>query len=96
MNDALQEEVAHTLREKPWLDPEDWSIWRVTGSYGGTRGTFEDCLAIALPGFVTGGAPLFQMLPPLTDVFTPERVTHAREYVLVERALAARLEGAAS
>jgi hypothetical protein len=64
------------------------SIWRITGRYRGSAGTFTDCLAIVLPEFVHGtDETALAMLPPLggtgaPDVVTPADITWAQLVVL--------------
>lgn len=79
----LEQEIALTLKREPWLTAEEWTFWRATGTYA-AGGSFKDCLMVRLPDFATGGAVIFQMLPPLSDVITPDRIAAAREYELKE------------
>lgn len=69
---------------RPWDTAPADSIWRISGTYGPSPHTFTDCLAIVLPGFVTGyDSPVFAMLPPLNDLVEPEWISAAR--IVVER-----------
>lgn len=86
--DELQEAVALTLKRRPWMNAEEWSIWEVSGTYGGSHGTFTQCLAVALPHYATGGHVLFKMIGTLDDIITPEDIVVGVEYQLV------RLDGA--
>lgn len=83
MSDELQREVALALKREPWLNAEECTIWSIWGDYPGNTGTFHDCLAIVLPRFATGGATLFQLLPPLSDVVLPTQIKRGIEYELV-------------
>jgi len=81
---VLDEEVALTLKRRPWMMAQEWSIWQVTGTYvGEDRGTFVRCLVVALPHSVTGGSVLFKMIGPLEDVITPDEIAHGIEFKLV-------------
>lgn len=67
----------------PWLTAESESIWEITGTYL-DGGRFIDCLAQVEPHYVTGGPVLFKMLGGLDDLVTPDRITRARELILVD------------
>lgn len=84
MPDQLDEEIALTLKRRPWMMADEWSIWRASGTYSRTdRGTFIDCLMVALPHYATGGAVLFKMIGTLDDIVTPDEIARATEYELV-------------
>jgi hypothetical protein len=81
--DELREVVALTLKRRPWMIAEEWSFWRASGRYSAARGTFTDCLMVALPHYVTGGAVLFKMIGPMEDIVTPDEIDRATELRLV-------------
>lgn len=84
MTDELEQTIGLTLKQSPWLMAEEWSIWLATGTYRGVnRGTFRDCLMVALPHYATGGHVLFKMIGTLDDIITPDEIAHATEYELV-------------
>lgn len=84
MADQMEETIALTLKRQPWLMAEPWGFWVATGTYRGeNRGTFHDCIIVALPHYVTGGAVLFKMVGTLDDIVTPDEITHATEHELV-------------
>lgn len=67
--------IAAELAQRPWLAAPAHSIWRITGTYDNTGGTFTDCLAIVLDSSVTGTFDVvFSMLPPLAWGGGGERV----------------------
>lgn len=71
---------------KPWLVAEPESIWEVTGQHLNSRDTFTNCLAMALPHYVTAGERGFAFIQPqLGDqrLIPPHCITHARRLVLV-------------
>lgn len=80
---SAREVVARELMARPWLDPEDWSVWSASGTYADRRGTFTDCVIVAVPRFATGGPALFRMFPPLDDLIDPEWIERATRLLLV-------------
>lgn len=83
MSDLKQLEQEMIAR-RPWTAAEPESIWNVSGHYPADRGTFMECLAVALPHHVTGGPVLFKMIGALDDLIDPDWITHGRELILVE------------
>lgn len=79
--DATDPSIELNMR-MPWLTAESESIWEITGTYP-DGGTFIECLAQVVPGYVTGGPVLFKMLCALDDLVAPDRITRAQELVLV-------------
>ena len=71
------------LARRPWLDPDDLSLWEITGTYPGGHGTFTRCLAMAIPRWVTGGGPLLKMVPLIDETVDPEWVTSAKRLLIV-------------
>lgn len=67
----------------PWLDPADGSVWVASGTYPNGRGTFTDCVLVAVPRYATGGPPLFVMHPPLSEHIDPAAITRATPLLLV-------------
>lgn len=83
MSDELQEVVALTLKRRPWMMAEEWSIWRASGEYRNGGGVFMECLMVALPHYATGGSVLFKMIGVLDDLVTPDEIERAAELELV-------------
>lgn len=87
--EALQHAENEMVMRRPWevADPE--SLWEITGSYPAGEGTFEGCLAITLPEYVTGTErPLFVFVGALADLnrpVDPAWITHAVPLLLVHR-----------
>jgi hypothetical protein len=82
---ALRQAEQQLLAVRPWDAAEQESLWSITGRYP-TGGTFTDCLALTLPGYVTGSdKPLFAMLPPLQDHVDPAWITRATPLLIVHR-----------
>lgn len=84
-SDAINLEIAAQM---PWLTAEPGSIWEITGTYTGSRGTFTDCLAMVWPHDITEGHVLFSFISPalasvVKDVIPPNQISRARRLVLV-------------
>ncbi|MCQ1951602.1 hypothetical protein NNX28_16920 [Arthrobacter sp. zg-Y859] len=72
------------IARRPWTAAEPESIWHITGHFPKNKGSFIDCLAFALPHYVTGGPVLFKMIGAMDELIDPEWITHGRELILVE------------
>jgi hypothetical protein len=86
VSDDLRHVEQQMLAARPWDAAEPQSLWSISGQYPGGRGTFTDCLAITLPGFVTGSdKPLFAFLPPLDGHADPAWINRALPLLIVHR-----------
>jgi hypothetical protein len=98
MSDELTREQHQMLMCRPWdvAGPEE--LWCITGAYPASEGptrafttthTFTDCIAITLPGYVTGSdRPLFVFVGALASVnqpVDPAWITKATPLLLVLR-----------
>lgn len=81
MSDLAHAE-AQMLMARPWDAAESESIWVISGLYP-RAGAFENCVAIALPHYATGGEVLFKMIGALDDLISPAWITSAKLLVLV-------------
>lgn len=79
----LAQARAQMLMARPWDAAESESIWSISGEYPKGRGSFTDCLAIALPHYATGGEVVFKMIGALDDLISPAWITLASLLILV-------------
>jgi hypothetical protein len=82
VSDLLHAE-AQMIMARPWDKAESESIWEINGVFPKKSGSFENCLAIALPHYATGGEVLFKMIGALNDLISPSWITSAKLLVLV-------------
>jgi len=87
MADALftMLEQEHVAR-RPWLVAPSDSIWEISAEHPGGKHSWQQCLAVRVPDFATGGGVLFKTFGALEDMIAPEWITSARELLLVEAA----------
>lgn len=81
---GLEQLERQMIVRRPWTVAEPESIWNISGQYPKGKGGFIDCLAFALPHYVTGGPVLFKMIGAMDELIEPDWITHGRELILVE------------
>lgn len=75
--------------DRPWDTAESESIWCISGIYPEGSGTFESCLAMVVPFYMTGtDEPLFMMISPAIQdgkSIAPKWITKAEPLLLIHK-----------